>query len=36
MYAPDCPIGLISPQQLHRQSKAKGHENRDSQQKKKQ
>jgi hypothetical protein len=27
IYAPDCPIRLISPQQLHRQSKAKGHEN---------
>jgi hypothetical protein len=27
IYAPDCPIQLISPQQLHRQSKAKGHEN---------
>jgi hypothetical protein len=26
-YAPYCPIRLISPQQLHRQSKAKGHEN---------
>jgi hypothetical protein len=26
IYAPDCPIRLISPQQLHRQSKAKGHE----------
>jgi hypothetical protein len=25
--APDCPIRLISPQQLHRQSKAKGHDN---------
>jgi hypothetical protein len=23
IYAPDCPIRLISPQQLHRQSKAK-------------
>jgi hypothetical protein len=27
IYAPDCPIRLISPQQLHRQSKAKGHGN---------
>jgi hypothetical protein len=27
IYAPDCPIGHISPQQLHRQSKAKGHDN---------
>jgi hypothetical protein len=27
IYAPDCPMRLISPQQLHRQSKAKGHEN---------
>jgi hypothetical protein len=27
IYAPDFPIWLISPQQLHRQSKAKGHEN---------
>jgi hypothetical protein len=27
IYAPDCPIRLISPQQLQRQSKAKGHEN---------
>jgi hypothetical protein len=27
IYAPECPIPLISPQQLHRQSKAKGHEN---------
>jgi hypothetical protein len=27
IYAPDCPIRLIIPQQLHRQSKAKGHEN---------
>jgi hypothetical protein len=27
IYAPDFPIRLISPQQLHRQSKAKGHEN---------
>jgi hypothetical protein len=27
IYAPECPICLISPQQLHRQSKAKGHEN---------
>jgi hypothetical protein len=27
IYAPDCPIRLVSPQQLHRQSKAKGHEN---------
>jgi hypothetical protein len=26
-YAPDCPFRLISPQQLHRQSKAKGHGN---------
>jgi hypothetical protein len=25
IYAPDCPIRIISPQQLHRQSKAKGH-----------
>jgi hypothetical protein len=25
IYAPDCPLGLISPQQLHRQSKAKGY-----------
>jgi hypothetical protein len=27
IYAPECPIRLISPQQLHRQSKARGHEN---------
>jgi hypothetical protein len=27
IYAPDCPIRLISPQQLHRQSKAKGQDN---------
>jgi hypothetical protein len=27
IYAPECPIRLISPQQLHKQSKAKGHEN---------
>jgi hypothetical protein len=27
IYAPDCPIRLINPQQLHRQSKAKGHKN---------
>jgi hypothetical protein len=27
IYAPDYPIRLISPQQLYRQSKAKGHEN---------
>jgi hypothetical protein len=27
IYAPDCHIRLISPQQLYRQSKAKGHEN---------
>jgi hypothetical protein len=27
IYAPDCPIRLISPQQLHRQSKFKGHDN---------
>jgi hypothetical protein len=27
IYAPDCHIRLIIPQQLHRQSKAKGHEN---------
>jgi hypothetical protein len=27
IYAPDCPIQLISPQKLHRQSKAKGHNN---------
>jgi hypothetical protein len=27
IYAPNCPIRLISPQQLHRQSKSKGHEN---------
>jgi hypothetical protein len=27
IYAPDCPIRLISPQQLHRQSKAKVHDN---------
>jgi hypothetical protein len=26
IYATDCPIRLIGPQQLHRQSKAKGHE----------
>jgi hypothetical protein len=26
IYAPECPIHLISPQQLHRQSKARGHE----------
>jgi hypothetical protein len=27
IYAPDCPIRLISPQQFHRQSKAEGHDN---------
>jgi hypothetical protein len=27
IYAPDCPIRLIKPQHLNRQSKAKGHEN---------
>jgi hypothetical protein len=27
IYAPECPVRLISPQQLHRQSKARGHEN---------
>jgi hypothetical protein len=27
IYAPECPIRLISPQQLHRKSKGKGHEN---------
>jgi hypothetical protein len=27
IYAPYCPIRLIRPQQLHRQSKAKGHDN---------
>jgi hypothetical protein len=27
IYTPDCPIRLISPQQLHRQSKAKVHDN---------
>jgi RNA-binding protein YhbY len=27
IYAPDCPIQLISPQQLHRQSQAKGNKN---------
>jgi hypothetical protein len=27
IYTPECPIRLISPQQLHRQSKAKVHEN---------
>jgi hypothetical protein len=27
IYAPECPIRFISPQQLHRQSKARGHEN---------
>jgi hypothetical protein len=27
IYTPDCPIQLISPQKLHRQSKAKGHDN---------
>jgi hypothetical protein len=27
IYAPDCPIRLIIPQQLHRQSKARGHKN---------
>jgi hypothetical protein len=27
IYAPDCPIRLISPQQLHRQSKARGYDN---------
>jgi hypothetical protein len=27
IYAPECPICQISPQQLHRQSKARGHEN---------
>jgi hypothetical protein len=27
IYAPECPIRLISPQQLHRQSKSRGHEN---------
>jgi hypothetical protein len=26
IYAPDCSIRLISPQQLHRKSKVKGHE----------
>jgi hypothetical protein len=26
IYAPECPIHLISPQPLHRQSKARGHE----------
>jgi hypothetical protein len=27
IYAPECPIRLISPHQLHRQSKSRGHEN---------
>jgi hypothetical protein len=27
IYAPECPIRLISPQQLHMQLKARGHEN---------
>jgi hypothetical protein len=27
IYAPHCPIRLISPHQLHRQSKARGHKN---------
>jgi hypothetical protein len=27
IYAPDCPIRLISPQQLHRQWKARGYDN---------
>jgi hypothetical protein len=27
IYVPDCPIRLISPQQLHRQSKARGYDN---------
>jgi hypothetical protein len=27
IYAPDCPIRIISPQQLHRQSKARGYDN---------
>jgi hypothetical protein len=27
IYAQDCPIRLISPQQLHRQSKARGYDN---------
>jgi hypothetical protein len=27
IYAPECPIRLISPQQLQRRSNAKGHEN---------
>jgi hypothetical protein len=27
IYAPYCPIRLISSQQLHRQSKSKGHDN---------
>jgi hypothetical protein len=27
IYAPECPICLISPHQLHRQSNARGHEN---------
>jgi hypothetical protein len=27
IYAPDCPIRLISPHQLHRQSKARWHKN---------
>jgi hypothetical protein len=27
IYALDCPLRVISPQQLHRQSKAKRHEN---------
>jgi hypothetical protein len=27
IYAPECHILIISPQQLHRQSKAKGHDN---------
>jgi hypothetical protein len=26
IYAPDCPIRLISPQQLHRQSKTRGYD----------
>jgi hypothetical protein len=27
IYAPDCPVQLLSPQQLYRQSKAKGQNN---------
>jgi hypothetical protein len=27
IYTPDCPIRLIIPQQLHRQSKARGYDN---------